>query len=113
MIAETVSRSACVLPKDFGPHRLGGYIRSVPRVGRLVRDSQAVLSRCFAENNLREPPRAAASMLTLGRNRNGWFGVSNANKQTFVHGDCQRQPSAPSGGSATAAATAGIDPTWS
>ena len=35
-----------------------------------------------------------------GRNRNGWFGVSNGNKQTFVHGDCQRQQSTPSGGSA-------------
>jgi hypothetical protein len=44
-----------------------------------------------------------------GRNRNGRFGVSNGNKQTFVHGDCQRQASTPSGGYATAAATAGID----
>ena len=39
-------------------------------------------------------------MTRVGRNRNGWFGVSNGNKQTFVHGDCQRQPSTPSGPSA-------------
>jgi hypothetical protein len=45
-----------------------------------------------------------------GRNRNGRFWVSNGKKQTFVHGDRQRQPSTPSGGSATAAAAAGIDP---
>ena len=38
------------------------------------------------------------------------WGVSNGNKQTFVHGDFQPQPSTPSSCSATAAATAGIDP---
>ena len=37
--------------------------------------------------------------------RNGRSGVSNGNKQTFVHGDSQRQPSTQSRGSATVAAT--------
>jgi hypothetical protein len=54
--------------------------------------------------------QAGDRMAGARRNRNGWFWVSNANKQTFVHGDCQRQPSTQSSGSATAAVTAGIDP---
>ena len=49
-------------------------------------------------------------MARVGRNRNGWFGVSNGDRQTFVHWDYQRQPSTSSGGSAAAVATAGFDP---
>jgi hypothetical protein len=45
-----------------------------------------------------------------GCNWNSRFGARNGNKQTFVHGDWQRQPSTPNGGSVTAAATAGFDP---
>jgi hypothetical protein len=29
----------------------------------------------------------------MGRERNSRFGVRDGNKQTFVHGDCQRQAS--------------------
>ena len=36
---------------------------------------------------------------SLGREPNGRFGVRNVNKQTFVHGDCHRQPSPQSGSS--------------
>jgi hypothetical protein len=54
--------------------------------------------------------QAGDRMEGAGRKRSGCFGVCNGNKPTFVHGDCQRQPSTPSGGSATAAATAGFDP---
>ena len=32
-----------------------------------------------------------------GRNRNGRFGMRTGNKQTFVHGDCQRQPAGAAG----------------
>ena len=31
-------------------------------------------------------------MAAVGRNRNSRSGVRNGNKQTFVHGVCQRQP---------------------
>jgi len=33
-----------------------------------------------------------ALRVTIGRNRKRRFGERNGNKQTFVHGDCQRPP---------------------
>ena len=40
---------------------------------------------------------AGRVVIGTGREQNGRFGVRDVNKQTFVHGDCQRQASTQSG----------------
>ena len=49
----------------------------------------------MARNDQRGREAEGAGLAEAGRKRNGRFGVSNGNKQTFVHGHCQRQPSTP------------------
>jgi hypothetical protein len=74
---------------------------------------KAAVAGSLAPNRLTRPfsdIQAADRMAGAGRNRNDRFGARNGKKQTFVHGDWQRQPSTPNGDSMTAAATAGFDP---
>ena len=62
-----------------------------PRLRSIVSTAPADSRRCFA---------AAAQTAEIGRIRNGGFGVSNGDKQTFVRGHCQSQPATHSGPSA-------------
>jgi hypothetical protein len=87
-------------------------LRRLQATRSLVCSAKAVLSRkcfykpeyggrdrCQGQMRVAQTPQrsfeAAAQTADIGRNRNGRSGVRTGNKQTFLHGHCQRQASPP------------------